>query len=323
MSDANTSNPHGLTGRAAASAFSGRAGYGGGRPVLGLADFSPRLLSAYLFSQGMTMPAGRRLEDRPVVDYEMEFILESSGSQLIGGTVHPIRRGDVVLRCPGQRTQGIMPYSCLTIIFDLEGRYRPRPIPYFSVWNQPHAEQVACPHFKSDFIDIIPPVSHPESGDLYRSLFETCLKHYISPGEGSELIQKASILQILYHLHGQARDPIPAGPVTQHQKLQTVLAYMRRNYRRKLPLKELGEVAALSPTYLHRVFSATMGESPLDHLNRLRMDAARELLATSDLSACSVAQEVGFDNVSYFFTLFRRQTGLTPAAFRERHRFAP
>jgi AraC-like DNA-binding protein len=32
---------------------------------------------------------------------------------------------------------------------------------------------------------------------------------------------------------------------------------------------------------------------------------------------------VGFDNVPYFFTLFRRQTGLTPAAFRERHRFAP
>lgn len=313
----------GLTGRAAANSFSGRMVFGQGRPILELADFSPRLLVAYLFSRGMTLPAGKRLEHRPVVDYEMEYILEGSGAQLIDNREYPVKRGDVVFRRPGQKTQGIMPYSCLTVIFDLEGRYRPRPIPYFGVWEQADAEQLASPNFKGEFLDIISPVCHPESGDIFRTLFETSLRHYISPGEGSELIQKAGILQILYHLHGQARDPLPAGPVTQHQKLQTVLAYMRRHYRRKLPLRELGEVASLSPTYLHRVFSETMGESPLDHLNRLRMEAARDLLATSDLSASAVALEVGFENVPYFFTLFRRQTGLTPAAFRERHRFAP
>ena len=80
-------------------------------------------------------------------------------------------------------------------------------------------------------------------------------------------------------------------------------------------------MASLSPAWLHRIFTETMGETPLDHLNRLRMESARELLATSDLSASSVALEAGFENVPYFFTLFKRTTGETPAQFRARHRF--
>ncbi len=312
-----------LTGRAAACRFPGRPISGPSRPVLDLADFNPRLVIAYTFSQGHNLRVGRKLEFRSVLDYEMEFILEGSGSQFIDNQEHPVRRGDVVFRRPGQTTQGIMPYSCHTIIFDLEGRYRPRPIPYFSVWTKPQGEYQAGPNFRNDFLDIIAAHSHPETGDILRSLFETVLHHFISPGEGSELLQKASILQILYQLHGQAHDPLPAGTSAHYQTLHLVLAYMRRNYRRKLHLRELGEVAGLSPTYLHRIFSENLGESPLDYLNKLRMAMARDLLASSTLSASSIARECGFDNVSYFFTLFRRSTGMTPAGFREHHRFLP
>ena len=301
------------------------------RPALAPEDFNPRLRVAYLFSLGTQLPAGRRLNMRRVLDYEMEFMLESQGSEIIDGVHHPIHKGDVVFRRPGQLTQGIMPYRCLTIIFELDGRGRERPDSYFDALLAPGTEPrwEIQPNFKSDFLDVIPSVFPISAGDGLRTLFESALKHHISPGEGSELLCKASILQILFRLHTEVMDPLRRGKEgnpaddasARYQRLETLLAYMRKHFRRKLPLKEMAQVAGLSPTWLHRIFSETMGETPLEHLNRLRMDAARELLATSNLSASSVATECGFENVPYFFTLFKRACGDTPAGFRSKHQF--
>jgi len=309
-----------------------------GRPTLSRQDFNPRLLLAYLFTQGMQMPAGKHLDLRRVLDYEMEYILESSGSERIDDTIHPVHKGDIVFRRPGQITQGIMPYKCFTIIFDLGGQTRPRPDPYMLAMisldqTQPETWEVQ-PDYQSSFLDVIPAIFKAGAGDIYRTLFDSVLKHYISPGEGSELLSKACILQILFQMHLEVQDPLRRQVVApgtspclngdgsaRYRKLEAVLAYMRRNFKRKLPLQELAQIAALSPAWLHRIFSETMGETPLDHLNRLRMESARELLATSDLSASSVALECGYENVPYFFTLFKRICGETPAQFRARHRF--
>jgi len=306
------------------------------RPALSLEEFNPRLIIAYLFTQGMQMPQGKHLDLRRVLDYEMEFILESSGAERIEDTVHPVHKGDIVFRRPGQLTQGIMPYKCYTIIFDLEGKVRSRPDPYSKALidldhSKPHPWELQ-PDYKSSFLDVIPPIFKTGSGDIYRTLFDSVLKHFISPVDGSELLSKACILQILFQIHTEVQDPLRRPYLIQeepqneddsgrYRRLETVLAYMRRNFRRKLPLQELAQVASLSPAWLHRTFSETMKETPLDHLNRLRMECARELLATSDLNASAVALECGFENVPYFFTLFKRTCGETPAQFRARHRF--
>jgi len=305
------------------------------RPTLAIEAFNPRLMTAYLFTQGMQHPAGKRFPLRCPLDYELEYILESSGSEVIEGTLYPVKKGDIVFRRPGQITQGIMPYKCFTIIFSLDGNTeRKRPEVYMRVpmgleENEPWEVH---PDYQSSFLEVLPTVFHTSSGDIYRTLLDTILKHHISPGEGSELVCKASILQLLVHLHTEVQAPLhrhqPSGSGdtknsenARYRKLEKVLAFMHRNFRRKLPLEELAQVASLSPTWLHRIFSETMGETPLDHLNRLRIEKARELLATSDLSASSVATECGFENVPYFFTLFKRSCNETPAQFRARHQF--
>lgn len=305
------------------------------RPALAPEDFNPKLLTAYLFTQGMQHPHGKRFPLRRTLDYEMEFILESSGSELIDDITYPVHKGDIVFRRPGQVTQGIMPYKCYTVIFSLDGlTSRTRPPIYMRVpmGLEEAAAWEAHPNYACSFLDPIPPVFRATSGDTLRTLFDTILKHHISPGEGSELISKASILQVLFQLHTEVLAPLhrraktspedqPLGETARYRKLEKVLAYMRRNFQKKLPLEELAKIAGLSPTWLHRIFSETMGETPLDHLNRLRMEKARELLAISDLSASSVAVECGFENVPYFFTLFKRTCQETPAQFRARHQF--
>lgn len=91
-------------------------------------------------------------------------------------------------------------------------------------------------------------------------------------------------------------------------------------YAAPLSIREVAETLFINPDYLRQLFRETVGESPLHYLIRRRLDAARELLAMTTLTVAEIGRQAGFDNAYYFCRLFKRQTGLTPTAFRERHR---
>ena len=81
-----------------------------------------------------------------------------------------------------------------------------------------------------------------------------------------------------------------------------------------------GIVAASSSVYgrtLQRRFRQATGQTPLQYLNRKRIEAATDMLRASNLSVSDVAWQVGFGDVSYFTRLFRQHTGLTPARYRQ------
>ncbi len=72
----------------------------------------------------------------------------------------------------------------------------------------------------------------------------------------------------------------------------------------------------ISKYRLCRDFSAAFGVSPLQYLNERRLNAARELLLTTDIPVHEIASSVGFDTTNHFISLFKRANGLTPGAYR-------
>ncbi len=69
-----------------------------------------------------------------------------------------------------------------------------------------------------------------------------------------------------------------------------------------------------------RHFKAHYGLSPLEHIQRLRVERAKALLETTHLSFDEVVERCGYNDVSSFRKLFKRATTLTPADYRERFR---
>ena len=67
-----------------------------------------------------------------------------------------------------------------------------------------------------------------------------------------------------------------------------------------------------------RRFKAATGRLPHDYLQMLRVSAAKELLENGATSVQAVCSEVGYVDVAYFRSLFKRHTGLTPADYRKR-----
>ncbi|MEQ9138555.1 MAG: helix-turn-helix domain-containing protein [Thalassobaculum sp.] len=74
----------------------------------------------------------------------------------------------------------------------------------------------------------------------------------------------------------------------------------------------------LSPRSLARRFRAATGETVVECIQRLRVARARELLEAERLSVEEVSRRVGYEDVAFFRRLFRKYTGMTPSAHRQR-----
>ncbi len=83
-------------------------------------------------------------------------------------------------------------------------------------------------------------------------------------------------------------------------------------------LAQLIERSGLSEKSFTRRFKAATGHAPLDYVQRLRIEEAKELLETTALPVAAIGHAVGYEDTSFFRRLFKRRIGTTPARYRQR-----
>lgn len=109
---------------------------------------------------------------------------------------------------------------------------------------------------------------------------------------------------------------LPDGFAGFPEPLQRAVQMLHRVYGRPVRLRDLGRWCAVSPFYLCRLFRKYLNTTPLAYLTNLRMQAARELLQTTDLSATHIAFLVGYPHMPQFRRAFFKTFGLPPSAVR-------
>lgn len=93
---------------------------------------------------------------------------------------------------------------------------------------------------------------------------------------------------------------------------------LHRNYARPLRFDALAADLGMSPRNFARRFKEATGRTPLDYLQALRVAVAKRLLENGGQTVQEVVHAVGYEDALYFRNLFRRHTGLSPAAYRQR-----
>lgn len=83
-----------------------------------------------------------------------------------------------------------------------------------------------------------------------------------------------------------------------------------------ISLKTLAEKAGITPSYLGQVFLKKYGISCVEYTNQVRMEKASQLLLKTNLTIQQISEQVGILNTNYFYTLFKREYGLTPSRYR-------
>jgi AraC family transcriptional regulator len=134
--------------------------------------------------------------------------------------------------------------------------------------------------------------------------------------EASRCIAKA---KALLHAECDLRKEAPPGPGSlplSRWQLSRVLAFLDANLARAIRREELAAVARLSVSYFSHAFRRTVGEPPLAHLRRRRIERAQQLMLLTEKSLAEIAGECGLADQSHLTKLFRQIVGMTPGAWR-------
>lgn len=96
---------------------------------------------------------------------------------------------------------------------------------------------------------------------------------------------------------------------------EQVVKYLNSNYAHPINSKELAERFDMNFDYMNRVVSSITGQPIFAYINVLRINHAKQLIATTDLPFSEVAYLVGMEDRYYFSKLFRKLTGLSPTEY--------
>lgn len=99
--------------------------------------------------------------------------------------------------------------------------------------------------------------------------------------------------------------------------IEQVQGWLESRYSEEIRLADVAQNHGMSLRNFARRFSTATGEKPLAYLQRIRLEAARDLLVHSDKSIKHISLDVGYSDSSYFCRLFRTQVGQTPASYRK------
>ena len=97
--------------------------------------------------------------------------------------------------------------------------------------------------------------------------------------------------------------------------VRQVSEYIDQHYMDTITLEKLSQVAGCSKFHLSTLIKNNTGFGVTDIVNRVRVEKSKKLLMTSAISLAEVATAVGFSNRNYFSKVFKKHTGITPAAF--------
>lgn len=101
------------------------------------------------------------------------------------------------------------------------------------------------------------------------------------------------------------------------EHVNQAMAYIKKNYQKKLTIEEIAQHVYLNAQYFGRVFRKEVGISVSDYMNLLKVEASCRLLCETELPLYGIATKVGFADSSYFTRVFTKYLQLSPHEYRK------
>lgn len=117
--------------------------------------------------------------------------------------------------------------------------------------------------------------------------------------------------------------PVSLSTIRMSKECVRIKDYLDANYAEHITLDTLMTLTHMSKYYLIHSFVKYTGYSPIQYLNKRRMDAACTLLTDTDLPISAVSSAAGFSSQSYFTQSFQKNYGLSPLKYRQKHTSRP
>ena len=101
------------------------------------------------------------------------------------------------------------------------------------------------------------------------------------------------------------------------EEITQIQIWLHDNYFKEVIFAQIAERFAMSLRTLNRRFKNALGKTPLEYLQEIRINTAKDLLKTSNLSINEIADKVGYQDTGHFTFLFKRHMSISPKAYRD------
>lgn len=159
----------------------------------------------------------------------------------------------------------------------------------------------------------IAPERHEHVAMLFREL-ERASRADVAPSATTDVVQKSLLTLILAEAQdaGGATRSVASGGV-----VADALRFIERNCLDPISLRDVAAAVRKSPAYVTTALTQSTGMSAMQWISSGRMAAARRFLLHTDEMVDVIAGRVGYSDVTHFIRMFRREHGMTPAAWRK------
>ena len=242
------------------------------------------------------------------MECELILVLDGVFHLSVNGNNYDLKKGESAF-IPGEFIHGGTPDNCIyeCIVFQMENFLQQSP-QCIEKYNRA-LEQGKI--FETVFKDN----SYPAK--IVDAVFESMEKendYYTFTTTGLLWQLVGAILEI----SSDRTDSVDTAFLKKNKQIKNVLSKIRNEYSQKLTLDELAAEAKLNPQYFCKAFREVTGKTPIDYLNYYRIECVAEQLAIRDLSVTDIALSCGFNDLSYFNRMFKRQKHMTPTAYRKK-----
>ncbi len=241
----------------------------------------------------------QRLHKHNANCFELHFFLEGSGKLRIGRTTYSIGKGSLFI------IDGNIEHE---IMADKDNA-----ITYYAILME----------YDDRDLNVIKSLSSKGSFNLdskQRFLFEEIKDKGISKSNELRMSACYQLLGLLYALdfNYQSNNNIDNNSGS-NMALAKATNYMERHIFDYISLEDIANYVQLDSSYLVRLFSSTFHTPPMRFYFSLKIEAAKNLLATSTLSIKEIAAKLSFCNEFYFSKRFKEIVGQPPSKYRKTH----
>ena len=146
---------------------------------------------------------------------------------------------------------------------------------------------------------------------IYKKIFST-LKNET---ESSKVSASASLYELLAEIYkGQEKEKEIS--LTEKKVLDAAINYIHENFCLYFTIDELSEQAGVSPQYLCRLFQKHLQMRPYQYVAKKRIQKAKEMLKKRSTPISEIAKAIGYNDFSYFCSVFKKHEGISPSEFR-------
>jgi len=132
-----------------------------------------------------------------------------------------------------------------------------------------------------------------------------------------ETLSQVLCLHLMKNYCNKVYEPEPVKSALSTRALKLVVEYIHENLKSRVSLSQLASIAELSQFHFSRLFKVSTGLSPRQYLIECRLQKARRLLKDTNITVYSIAERIGYNDVSNFVAAFKKHYGVTPLKFRK------